>query len=368
LTGIPPPETFALDILVLRLRHWHRRCLIQSPSSLDRCSLIVVFDTNIWIGDLALQTSAASAVRFYLRKVQARVALLEVIRLEVERHTRRILRDATEDIRRGHRNLLAVFGRLPEVVLPTESAIEAKVTEMFSLANLDVFDVPFSADSARDSFLRTIDKVPPSDKDQQFKDGVIWADCVKLLAIDDVILVTKDKAFYRERAYASGLAPNLKDEASKAAHRLTLLPGLTELLDDIRSPVRIDDDRLTDFCRVTQGEPISTLLGAAGFELGGRRALSQKLFATEDPRRLFVEFTIVFDSTSPTGAGAVLTVTGSCTYDPESGELTNYRAGDEELVFLDSDGNEVRRANRYMHAGEIVLGHREVRHSVLHEL
>lgn len=79
------------------------------------------------------------------------------------------------------RQLLTAFGRLKDVVLPTEDEIVEKVAELFAGFDEAIFDVPLSLKSARSSFLKTIDKVPPSDREQQFKDGVLLADCVGLI-------------------------------------------------------------------------------------------------------------------------------------------------------------------------------------------
>jgi len=73
-------------------------------------------------------------------------------------------------------------------------------------------EIPFSLPSAKSSFLKAIDKMPPSDRTQEFKDGVLWADCAGLLTNDDVCLITADKAFFQERDYTKGLSRNLAAE------------------------------------------------------------------------------------------------------------------------------------------------------------
>ncbi len=174
--------------------------------------MIVVIDTNIWLGELALNSALGSAVRFFLLHRNARVMLPEVIRLETERHLRAMLREQVAKIRDNHQRLLAVFGRLDEIALPSDAAIDAKVYEVFQTLGVACVDVPFCLDSARSSFLKTIDKLAPSDRDQQFKDGVLWADCVALLRDDDVSLVSADKVFFHQRDYAQGRAKNLTAE------------------------------------------------------------------------------------------------------------------------------------------------------------
>ena len=73
----------------------------------------------------------------------------EVVRLEVEHHLRRDLKDYIEEIKKNHRQLLNIFGTLKEIVLPDEAAIEARVGEVFSSLGVELLEIPFSFESAR---------------------------------------------------------------------------------------------------------------------------------------------------------------------------------------------------------------------------
>ena len=126
--------------------------------------MIVVFDTNVWISDLALTSNVGSAVRFYLREHKARIGLPEVVKLETEVRLRTILNEHIQEIQSSHRQLLAVFGRLKEVVLPTTEEVEALISRVFSSLGVEIEEIPFTLDSAKTSLIRTVKKVPPSDK------------------------------------------------------------------------------------------------------------------------------------------------------------------------------------------------------------
>jgi hypothetical protein len=202
--------------------------------------MIVVFDTNIWLQHLYLRSPVAAAARFYILQKKARVALPEIVRLEVEHHFRNDIRSYIAKIKDSHERLLAMFGTLKEIVLPNETDIEQKVLEGFGSLGVDFVEGPFSFESARNSFLRTINKKPPSDRSQQFKDGVLWADCLSLLNEDEVVLVTDDRAFYEGHEYSNGLAAALRDECTRLQRRLTLFARLPDLLKEIRSDITID--------------------------------------------------------------------------------------------------------------------------------
>src|SRR2546429_534485 len=107
------------------------------------------------------------------------------------------------------------------------------VAQIFQSVGVPLIEIPFSFADAQDSFRRVIEQIPPSDRDQQFKDGVIWANCVELLKSEDVFLVTSDKAFYHDRNYEKGLALPLRKEISEFPHQFTLLSELGLFLGQI---------------------------------------------------------------------------------------------------------------------------------------
>ncbi len=221
------------------------------------------------LGDRKRGRSRHFAVaRVYLQQKHARLALPEVVRLEVEHNLRNRLRDYVATLQSTHRQLLTVFGTLKELVVPDATAIEGRVTELFGNLGVEVLEIPFSLPSAKSSFLKAIDKLPPSDRTQEFKDGVLWADCAGLLKNDDVCLITADKAFFQERDYTKGLSKNLAAEIADAVHAFSLLPSLDQLVRDLRIEVAIDENVLVRAYLDKSFEAIDGLLKRNGFVLG----------------------------------------------------------------------------------------------------
>jgi hypothetical protein len=329
--------------------------------------MIVVLDTNVWIQELGLGSAVGSAVRFYLKQKGAKVALPEVVRLETEHHLESRLKEFVAGIQRNHRQLLAVFRTLKDISLPDDKAIESVVSGVFSQTGVSMFDVPFSLESAKQSFQRTVDKIPPSDKTQEFKDGVIWADCVKLLNEDDVYLVSADRAFYGKREYSEGMAEELSSECRGLAHSLRILPSLANLLEEVRQKIEINvEDLSTEFFR-SQGDRIYTMLTNNGFQLGNHVEVEYSQFVTEDPNKLYLEFNIRHDCKEIAGlqsTTAVITAKGDCNYQPIAQLFSDMRSYGEELTIQLANGEEKTQRNVVLHVGGIVLGHREVSHTV----
>jgi hypothetical protein len=51
-------------------------------------AMIVVFDSNVWLSELGLRFGAAAAAKFFLNRSGARLAVPEVVRLEVQHNLR----------------------------------------------------------------------------------------------------------------------------------------------------------------------------------------------------------------------------------------------------------------------------------------
>ena len=183
--------------------------------------MIILLDSNIWLEELGLNSSLGSAIRLYLKQKNAKIALPEVIKLEVEYNLKNKIVSFIDSIQGSYNQLLTLFGELKEIVLPDDRDISEFVSKFFSQIGINFIDIPFSLEAARSSFLKIINKEPPNgEKNQQFKDGMIWSHCVDLLESDDVIFVTTDKAFYMDREYKKGLALNLKEETKSKKENL----------------------------------------------------------------------------------------------------------------------------------------------------
>jgi hypothetical protein len=267
--------------------------------------------------------------------------------------------------------LLTAFGSLKELILPNDAEVEDKVASIFKSIRVEVLELPFSLESARSSFLKTIDKIPPSDRTQEFKDGVLWADCLSLLQTDDVRLVTADKAFYQGRDVTKGLAPNLAQEVSRAPFKLGLFPSLSDLIAGLRTQFDIDEDQLAASFLTQNKTSIENILSRNGFELGSRRKVEKVLYATENPSVLFIDFTIAYDAKETAGDGrmnGLLTLRGDGVVDTKSSSFRELRNFGEQLSFQLADGGERQVRNQVIFVGSITIGHKEVAHTVRFKL
>lgn len=333
--------------------------------------MYVVLDSNVWIAEMGLNSGLGAATRFFIGQQAATIAIPEVVRLETEAHLRANLISHIEAISTNYSKILSVFGKLKEIVLPEDEAVEAIVADVFQNLGVPVDEIPFSLDSATNSFNKIINKSPPSQKSQQFKDGVIWANCLGLLDSADVHLVTKDKAFYKGMDLKQGLDHQLLAEASKKPHHLHIYPELTGLLQSIRIDVDIDHDLLlAAFLEQNQGS-VDRMLARFSFSFLEKYSFSILPFATGDPNALHIEFEYEIRCVPLEADGrsdGVLSLKGDATYNPQTGKFSNVRNFGEKFTYTSADGTEETGANHVLFANSIVIGHREVERSVRHPL
>jgi len=333
--------------------------------------MYVIFDSNIWISELGLNSARGAAARFFVKNSGATVVLPEVIKLETERYLKAELTKYVAELEKNHRQLLAIFGKLKELVLPDSEAIEAKVAEVFGDCQVELLEIPLTLESARSSFLKTIDKVPPCDKDQQFKDGVIWAECVRLLDTADVYLVTNDKAFYKGRQHENGLAEALALETKDVKHTIYIYPTLSALLETIRTEVKLDEKALVNQFLDSNRGSIESILARNSFTVAGDPTVTVHLYVTEDPNRLYAEFRISYhceDLTADARSGAVLILEGDCTYLVKKNQFEAFRNYGEELFFKTKDGEDKSQRNVVIFADSLIIGHKTVEHTIKYKI
>ena len=92
--------------------------------------MIVVFDSNVWLAEASLRSTRGAVARYFLKRHSARVAIPEVVRLEVERHLKNDLNQYITDLRDNHRRLLTIFGEMRELTIPSKDDVDARVAAL----------------------------------------------------------------------------------------------------------------------------------------------------------------------------------------------------------------------------------------------
>ena len=302
--------------------------------------MFILFDSNVWISQLGLQSRYGAAVRYFANRRSATVAIPEVVQLEVEEKLIGHLLKLKKQIEDGYRQLLPVLGKLQPIALPTEDKIRETVTSIIPDFDVPIRQIPFNLDAARSSMMKLLRKIPPSESSEQFRDGVIWEHCLELLNEGDVYLVSEDKDFYQQRDYTKGMASTLIEEMQQrsATCVVKLKRNLEQLLAEIRMPIRLNSSQIFESIRAQESETVEDILMSHGFELCGGVEGEVNCFATEEAKKIYFTFSLTHSCRDSTGAGrsdGELKLKGSGFLDPETKKPTEVQLSNIRLEYPD---------------------------------
>ena len=153
-------------------------------------------------------------------------------------------------------------------------------------------------------------------------------------------------------------------------NRLRITHSIAAVLDQVRTPISVDDEWFVSIVRERAHGASEGLLARAGAAVAGNAIVRRELFATENPDVLYFKYVITVPCVDVSGGGRTdvhLVLAGDGSLKLEAREIVDIRTGEETLVFTNPDGTADRLRNIYM-SGSAVLGHRTITHSVRHPL
>lgn len=331
----------------------------------------IVLDTNIWLSELALMSPVGCAFSHYITVSRFKIGLPEVVEEEAKYNFRKNLFEYRANIEKDYKRMLAIFGKMKELVLPTDEDIERKVAGIFAFHQDRLIRIPFDMTGARSSFDKLIKKEPPnSESNQQFKDGVIWANCMELAKANDVLLVTKDKSFYKDRTYERGLAENLSKEAQSLPHKISIFIELTELLDEIRSDVRLEENRIVELIEKETHDNVMKIAERLEFDVEKLTNKEFAVFATTDPKEVSVKFSLRYgleNKAIERRVDAHAESRGEFLLDIQRYNIRDFINHGEYIFWLNENGELIERKNSYGYLNA-VLGHKTIEHQISYKL
>jgi hypothetical protein len=310
---------------------------------------IIVLDSNIWIRELALMSSLGCAFSYYVMKKDVKIGLPEVIELEVKNRFRNSLIEKKNTIEKEYRSMLAILGRMKELVMPSDEEIHQRAEQIFDSHEKRIIRVPFDIAGAKSSFEKIINNLPPnSEKNQQFKDGVIWANCLELAEKGDVCLITQDKAFFKGNQRDQGLAQNLLKEAKNAKSTISIFGELSKLLNEIKSDPNIDKKRLVKLIEAEVYLNVEEISDKHDFEVIGIAGSQFKLYATTEPTEISVQSVLTYDLEDRIKAGrseGIVESKAQFIVNVTDYSTREFRNNGENIAYVDENGETKR--NKY---------------------
>lgn len=322
----------------------------------ERCA---VLDSNQWIEHQLLRSSHGAALLYALERHDAALGVPEVVERELKTHFRRANDKALSMIATATDTLLKLHGKVPNPAYPsTESAIAAVDDRLAELSGVVVRQriTPEHREAATDM---VFDKLPPNgEKDQQYKDCLLWQAVRQLAESYDVAFVTRDRGFYASRKPDAGLAENLLADLDPDSGKVELFPSLDACLNVLTRDA-------PDLAYGHIASEIYSQLRDQLAESAQRRDVrpaddgmdhEMAPFATGLAGRVALSFTLRNGLRAPDGSSAgIVTSRGKCTYLTDSESIEDMQLSGFE--FLIGTGDELEsKTHQFVHVEPAIIG------------
>jgi hypothetical protein len=263
----------------------------SSPAVKPEC---VVVDTNIWRSTLLLKTALAHSLLYTIDRLRVKLGLPEVIERELKpqivEHGLVAYRQAEKHGRILDALIALPFFERESVVTDLENSVDKRLQELAPVLQR----VPFTFEHAQAALDLVINKLPPNEKNQQFKDSAIWQAVLELASNHRVHFVTKDSAFFANSTDSTReLAPILADECRTRGAEVFVYDELANCLLSLLGPEpEVDKERIVALIEPFIVEEVTTFAQKNRFELGEREKFHVSVFRTESAQRVAADFEI----------------------------------------------------------------------------
>jgi hypothetical protein len=253
--------------------------------SAERPHLAVLLDTNIWRADPLLRGADGAALLHYLHQMDHKLALPEIVEIELTKHLRLKANESAEKIDEGWRFLERIIKGRPDFTVPIPKEVGEALSNRLTELSSWIFRVPLRFEQMRGALDRIIAETPPNGpKNQQYKDSLIWEAVLELASTHRVGLVTMDGGFYVNTK--KSLADNLREEADATRFGVDIYNDIRTLLESLSTGApQTNAELLASYLDPYVRPSIETAADALDFRLGERTQQDVQMYATGTPDR-----------------------------------------------------------------------------------
>lgn len=229
------------------------------------------------------------------------------------------------------------------ITAPSQDAVRQGIDRRWEELSGATKELPFSFEHARAALHRIIAKLPPcGSNNEQFRDSCIWQAVLDLASEAAVHLVTNDNAFYESGRSESGMSTVLAAEAKSAEHTIRLHRKLSDFLNEAGLREETPDTEnikiaIEPHLIEAARDIVTNQTKEPGFRLGPLSVVKIEGYATPKMSFVAVHFSAKFELEAETPGSivepqsAVMTLSGSCTHDPNSGSVADLQISDWQI-------------------------------------
>lgn len=320
--------------------------------------LLVILDTNVWIQHLLLASPTAAGLLHAIARLNGRVGVPEIVKMELPEVLARQVEDAAEKAS-NHLDFIArVLHEKPLFKRPSRDAVFAAVDHRLRDLQKVLEELPLTLDLVKSALDRVVRVSPPNSRNnEQFRDSLILETALAAGRSREVHFVTGDKGFFQERKPEKGAAAEILSQISLAKLPLSIYADLAECINRL-TPTAPEVDR---------ERAVLQIAGAVSAEV--RSASEQRLFSasleraeklflspTEQPGILSASFDFLYELASlPEGETlgrreAHLHALGDCYYDFDHNVASDASLDQLAFSWQESDGTPRRQFVKYARA------------------
>ena len=281
----------------------------------------IIPDSNIWIKTFLLKTPMAMAFLYHVVTNNYKIGLPEVVKREIilnmKKRGLQILGDVTKDL-----NYISFIHEKSKKLidqLPNQDDILNSINERINELSSLLIDHTHSQSEFEGALEMVIKSTPPnSEKNQQYKDSLIWQSILNLCREFRVIFITEDKGFFEDRDYDKGLNYSLNETVKFNEYPLEIHHSL-EVFTSTHKSIKetINEKEIIEKIITSAKNEIDKFLIPEGFFPKEYINSNLKYFLTNDTHKLG-ELYEHEDITEPT-----LTLKGNCLFIINKNEVSD---------------------------------------------
>jgi len=296
-----------------------------------------------------------------------KLALPEIVEMELTKHLHRKADESAADIDRGWRFLERIIKGRPDFRVPTSKEVGKALSDRLTELSSWIIRVPIRFEHTRGALDRIMEKTPPNDKNQQYKDSLIWEAVLELASTHRVGLVTMDTGFYVNRDTKKGLADNLSKEADTTRFGVDIYDDIRTLLQSLSADApQVNAELFASYLDPYVWPSIETAADRLHFRLGERTQQDVQIFATGTPDRPALGFKLTYSLTDDPAEEpmerreASVTAKGTCFYQEKANEVISALAFDKmKFTWLDAEDKPQRQETIFF-GGVCAIGRRMI--------
>ena len=319
---------------------------------------VLVLDSSTFVEEIGLTSRDASALKHYLYHRGTRLVVPQVVAEECERNLAARARGKKERVERSIGWLSRFCGRVSGWTAPSDAAIEERARVLSQADQLGAVVVPDSEVIRERAESRNQAERPPSHRNAEPGDCIIWEHCLDLLEDYDVLFVSRDNDF-RGHRQPDHLHPQLRAEAAEIGNgrSLTLHLGMESLLSELKSEIPpMPQNVVYTFVYAAISAEKRELESNSGCRSKESGAIKQTLLTTDQPDILEVRLEVNDQWESIDGSNVCdFLLRGSCHYSLSDHQLSDLIVSEVKLLITQPDGSVRAAKGSYVNAGAAAL-------------